>query len=113
MTNADFDLNDAQLFAQVVELGSFSAAARNLGLPVSSVSRKVARLEDQLGSRLLHRTTRKQGLTDAGSELFPHARSILSAVREAQDALKRQDGTPRGLLRVSMPPAEPLGGRHE
>ena len=63
---ADVDLRRVSVFVRVVEAGSFSAAAKRLGLPTSSVSRSVAGLEDELGVRLLHRTTRKLTVTDAG-----------------------------------------------
>ncbi len=98
---------ELQAFVAIVEAGSVAAAARELNLPRATVSRRLARLEERLEARLLHRTTRKQGLTDAGEELFRHARSILAAVRDATDALRREDGVPRGLLRVSLPPADP------
>jgi DNA-binding transcriptional LysR family regulator len=97
---------ELEAFVAVVEEGSVAAAARSLNLPRPTVSRRLARLEERLEARLLHRTTRKQGLTDAGEELFRHARSILAAIRDATDALRREDGVPRGLLRVSLPPSD-------
>lgn len=95
-----------QAFVHVVEGGSVSAAARELNLPRATVSRRLGQLEERLAVRLLHRTTRSQGLTEAGHELFHHARTVLQTVREAEDALRRADGQPRGLLRVSLPPGE-------
>ena len=59
----DFDLNDVLMFTRVVDTGSFTAAARLLALPTSTVSRRVARLEERLGARLLQRTTRSLSLT--------------------------------------------------
>jgi DNA-binding transcriptional LysR family regulator len=61
------DLNDTLVFVKVVEQGSFIAAARSLRLPKTTVSRKVQELETRLGAQLLHRTTRKLGLTEAGN----------------------------------------------
>lgn len=98
------ETSELQAFGHVVEGGSVAAAARELNLPRATVSRRLARLEERLGVRLLHRTTRKQGLTDAGEELFRHARAILGAIADAEGALRQRDTTPRGLLRVSMPP---------
>ena len=104
MTRADFDLNDAQLFAKVVEKGSFSGAARLLGLPVSSVSRKVARLEEQLGSRLLHRTTRKLSLTDAGRTYHDMVSSALEQLHAAAAAVSGLQAEPSGRIRFTSVP---------
>lgn len=106
MRNDPLDTEGLQAFVHVVEDGSVAAAARELNLPRATVSRRLAKLEERLDVRLLHRTTRSQSLTDAGHELFHHARNVLKAVREAEDALRRADGVPRGRLRVSMPPAQ-------
>ncbi|MCB9677241.1 MAG: LysR family transcriptional regulator [Alphaproteobacteria bacterium] len=100
------ETSELQAFVRVVEGGSVATAARELGLPRATVSRRLARLEERLGARLLHRTTRKQGLTDAGDELYRHARIILAAVSEAEEALRRHDDVPRGLVRVSLPPPD-------
>src|SRR5258708_39401528 len=67
------DLNSLMIFAKVVEANSFSKAARRLEMPISSVSRRVADLEGQLGVRLLERSTRSLRLTDVGSEVLEHA----------------------------------------
>jgi DNA-binding transcriptional LysR family regulator len=67
------DLNTLALFAKVVEAASFSEAARRLKLPISTVSRRVAELEDQLGVRLLERSTRNLRLTELGAEVLEHA----------------------------------------
>ena len=88
----------------VVDAGSISAAARELGLPRATVSRHLARLEEHLGVRLLHRTTRRLTLTRAGEELYPRARRIVAEAQAAEAAVRRLDDTPRGLLRVSIPP---------
>lgn len=98
------DLNDIALFAAVVQHRGFSAAARSLGLPPSSVSRRVARLETELGFQLLHRTTRTVGLTEAGRIFHEHTVGITSAVDEAVRAISARRQEPRGQLRVTAPP---------
>jgi DNA-binding transcriptional LysR family regulator len=100
----DLDLNLLATFAHVVELGSFTAAAKLLGVPKSSVSRAVARLEDSLGARLLQRTTRKLGLTDAGARYLAEVRGPLTLLAEATAALSEGARVPRGLVRLSIPP---------
>ena len=106
MITDPMETTELQAFVNVVEAGSVAAAARELNLPRATISRRLARLEERLESRLLHRTTRKQGLTDAGQELFRHARAILDAVGQAHSAIRRQDDVPRGVVRVSLPPAD-------
>nr|PZM93423.1 MAG: LysR family transcriptional regulator [Pseudomonadota bacterium] len=97
------DLRSLSLFVQVVRSGSFSGAARTLGMQRSVASRKVAELEAQLGTRLLHRTTRSLRLTDEGRVFFDHCVRALSELEEAERALSGMRGTPRGLLRVTVP----------
>ena len=104
MTNTELDLNDARLFCRVVDRGSFSAAAKSMGLPVSSVSRKVARLEEQLGNRLLHRTTRKLSLTDAGQTYHDIASSALEQLDAAAAALSGLRSEPSGRIRFTTVP---------
>lgn len=84
--------------------GSFTAAARALGVPRSTVSRRIARLEDAVGKRLIDRTTRSLRLTDAGRELVQRSRSPLRALSDALDAARQSDDVPRGPLRVAIPP---------
>lgn len=104
------DLNEMMVFTQVVKAGSFSAAGRRLGMPKSTVSRKVAALEAQLGVRLLQRTTRKLNLTDAGRTYHQYCARIASEIEEATQAVTSMQGTPRGLLRVTAPLSSlPLG----
>ena len=93
-----------QCFARTVEMGSFSAAARDLGLSQPNVSRYVAALEGHLQRRLLQRSTRKLHLTPEGERYYIEARRILDAVTEAESALK-SEVTPAGLLRVACPTA--------
>ena len=97
------DPNDLVIFAYVAELGSFSRAAQRLGLPKSTLSRRVSALEQRVGERLLLRTTRRQVLTEFGLQLLEHARQVVAEV-EAVNALSEQrQAAPTGRLRVSMP----------
>lgn len=99
------NLPDMVVFARVVDAGSFSGAARQLGLTPSAVSRQVARLEGVLRVRLLERTTRKLRLTEAGSAAFTRCQALVAAAREVMALSDSQSATPRGLVRVSMPKA--------
>ena len=98
------EANDLVLFAQVVEAGSFSQAAERAGLPKSTLSRRISQLENTLGERLLVRTTRRLTLTDFGASLLEHARRLLAETEAAAAFASSRQGTPRGLLRVSLPP---------
>ncbi len=91
------------VFARVVQAGSFTAAASELGMPKSTVSRKVAELEERLKSRLLQRTTRKLSLTDAGRTYYDYCARIVGEIEEAERAVSSLQETPRGLLRVTAP----------
>jgi DNA-binding transcriptional LysR family regulator len=97
------DPNDLLIFASVAELGSFSRAAERLGLPKSTVSRRLAALEQRLGERLLLRTTRRQSLTEFGLQLLEHARQVVLEVEAVTALSERRQATPSGRLRVSMP----------
>jgi DNA-binding transcriptional LysR family regulator len=97
------DLNHVTVFVRVVELESFTAAANQLGLPKSSVSRTVTRLEEELGVRLLQRTTRKLHLTEAGHAYYERARLALSGLEEAASAASNLGTEPRGIVRVTAP----------
>ncbi len=97
------DLNETAVFVKVVEAGSFSAAARLLGLPTSTVSTRVARLEKRLGVTLLQRTTRRLHLTDAGELYYQHASTGLAHMLDAEAAVTESTGEPKGLLRVTAP----------
>ena len=97
------DLNETAVFVKVVEAGSFSAAARLLGLPTSTVSTRVARLEKRLGVTLLQRTTRRLRLTDTGELYYQHASTGLGHMLDAEAAVTESTGEPRGLLRVTAP----------
>ena len=98
-----FDLNQIVVFARVAQAGSFTAAARQLAMPKSTVSRKVAELEARLGARLLQRTTRKLGLTDAGRLYQAHAERIVAEIEAGSQAVGRTQSAPRGTLRVTAP----------
>lgn len=97
------DLNETAVFVKVVEAGSFSAAARLLGLPTSTVSTRIARLEKRLGVTLLQRTTRRLRLTDTGELYYQHASTGLGHMLDAEAAVTESTGEPRGLLRVTAP----------
>ncbi len=97
------DPNDLLIFARVAELGSFSRAADRLALPKSTVSRRLAALEQQLGERLLLRTTRRQTLTEFGLQMLDHARQVAAEVDAVAALRERRQAAPSGRLRVSMP----------
>jgi len=92
-----------QAFVAVADLRGFAPAARKLGLSPSGVTRLIAALEDQLGARLLQRTTRSVALTDVGSRYLERARRILADVEEAEGSARDERTRPRGRLVVSAP----------
>lgn len=102
-SSTHIDPNDLLIFASVAELGSFSRAAERIGLPKSTVSRRLAALEQRLGERLLLRTTRRQSLTEFGLQLLEHARQVVLEVEAVTALSERRQATPSGRLRVSMP----------
>lgn len=91
-------------FTKIVEARSLSRAAAELGIPRATIGRRLARLEERLGARLLRRTTRSLSLTEAGETFYRHARIVLDAVGDAEASIRRTDATIRGDLRVSVPP---------
>ena len=95
--------NDLVLFARVVDEGSFSRAAERLGFPKSTVSRRVAALETQLGEQLLRRTTRKLTVTDFGRAVLEHAHHVVEDVAAAESLAQHRQVQPSGRLRVTMP----------
>lgn len=97
------DLNETAVFVKVVQAGSFSAAARQLGLPTSTVSTRISRLEQRLGVTLLQRTTRRLSLTESGELYYQHAAAGLGHMLEAEAAVTASAGEPRGRLRVTAP----------
>ncbi|MBX3187959.1 MAG: LysR family transcriptional regulator [Labilithrix sp.] len=98
------DLNRVSAFARVVRAGSFTAAAKALGLPKSSISRSVAQLEQDLGIRLLHRTTRQLHLTDAGAAYYDRVARALVDIDEATVVATDTQAELRGAVRVTAPP---------
>ncbi len=98
-----FDLNEIAIFVKVVDAGSFTGAAKSLGLPKSTVSRKITQLEERLGVRLLQRTTRTLSLTDTGSAYYNQCSRIISDVEEANIAVTEMQSKPKGLLRLTAP----------
>lgn len=97
------DPNDLLIFARVIEAGSFSRAAERLGLPKSTVSRRITQLETRLGERVMQRTTRRLMLTEFGEQLLEHARQVAAEVDFVMALSQHRQARPSGRLRVSMP----------
>jgi len=97
------DLNNLYFFAQVVDFGSYTAAAKALGLQTSKLSRRIAALEAELGVRLINRTTRRLSLTEAGKTFHRHCLALLDEAQAARDAMSQILASPQGLIRVSCP----------
>lgn len=97
------ELDHIAVFVRVVESGSFTRAARDLGVPTSTVSRTIARLEDALGTRLLQRTTRTLALTPEGAAFHAEVAPALAILRDAAAALSGGGDEPRGVLRLTAP----------
>lgn len=96
-------LTDIAVFVQVVQSGSFTAAAKRLSLSKSVVSKYVTRLEKRVGARLLNRTTRRLSVTEAGRAFYERSRRGLLEIEEAEAEVSRLQGEPRGTLRVNAP----------
>ncbi|MDX5361488.1 MAG: LysR family transcriptional regulator [Alphaproteobacteria bacterium] len=96
-------ISDLVLFTRVVERGSLSDAGRELGFSPASVSKRLARLEETLGVRLLNRTTRRVSPTDEGHAFYERAVRIVTDVQEAEAAATQSSADPHGLLKVTMP----------
>ncbi|AKJ41314.1 LysR family transcriptional regulator [Pragia fontium] len=96
-------LQDMALFALVVETGSFTAAAKRAGLPKSSVSQRISQLEQQLGLRLLMRTTRQLSLTFAGERYLVHCQAMVQASEQAGQSLQMLKASPSGRIRITAP----------
>ncbi|WP_373973848.1 LysR substrate-binding domain-containing protein [Chitinibacter sp. SCUT-21] len=105
MNTINADLNDYLYFARVIEHGGFSAAARQLGIPKSRLSRRIAGLEARLGVRLLQRSTRKITLTDVGQKFLGHCQALLREAEAAECVVASQRAEPSGRVRLSLPPA--------
>ena len=104
------ELDDIRSFIAVVEAGGFGRAAQTLGLAKSIVSRRVSRLEEELGTRLLSRTTRGVAATEAGLEFKARSERILAELEEAREAVAQRAGGVAGRLRLAMPMT--FGNRH-
>lgn len=96
-------LEEMGVFATVVDKQSFSEAAISLNMSKSSVSRKLANLEEQLGIRLLQRTTRKLGLTDGGRIYYDYCARVIAEAKQANASMRYLQAAPRGILRISLP----------
>lgn len=97
------DLNDLYYFAAVVEHSGFASAERALGIPKSRLSRRISQLENDLGVRLLQRSTRRFAVTDVGQSVYRHAQSMLAEAQAAREVVDRLSAEPRGVIRVSVP----------
>ena len=98
-------LPDLALFVQIVEQGSFSAVARQTGATPSAISRSVSRLEQEMGCKLLHRTTRKLRLSESGKTVYEHALEMLESARLAMDSASSTQAVAQGKLTLSVPKA--------
>lgn len=99
------DLNRAMVFARVVEAKGFSAAARQLGIPKASVSKKIADLEAELGIRLLNRTTRSVAATEAGLRLYQHCVEAIRQLAVGEREVRALQQAPQGMLTIAAPGA--------
>lgn len=97
------DLSDFYYFALVVEHGGYAAAERATGISKSRLSRRVAELEQELGARLIQRSTRKFAVTDVGQDVYRQARLILEQAQALRERVDQVTAVPRGLVRVSVP----------
>jgi DNA-binding transcriptional LysR family regulator len=97
------DLNDLYFFVQIVDHKGFAAAARELGMPRSRLSRRIALLEERLGVRLIQRSTRSFAITDVGTEFYRHCVAMLVEADAAEEAIDRIRAKPHGIVRVSCP----------
>jgi len=103
-----FNFNDLHIFVQAVDSGGFAAAARHLGVPKSTVSKRVAELETDLGIRLIHRTSRSFVLTEVGKDFYDHARAAVIEAEAAESVVQQRQAEPQGTVRItaSVPVAQ-------
>ena len=99
----NMNLNDIKVFIYVVEAGSFAGASKFLAMPSTTVSRKIVQLEESLGVKLLHRSTRKLSLTEEGRHYFQLCQQHLVALEEANDVMMQAQSEPKGKIRISSP----------
>ncbi|MCK5874934.1 MAG: LysR family transcriptional regulator [Alcanivoracaceae bacterium] len=97
------DLNDLYYFVQVVEHGGFAPAGRALAMPKSKLSRRIAQLEERLGTRLIQRSTRRFVVTEVGQRYYQHCRAMLVEAEAAQEAIDSLQAEPQGIIRLSCP----------
>jgi DNA-binding transcriptional LysR family regulator len=97
------DLNDLYFFAKVVDDSGFAAAARNLGIPRSRLSRRIGLLEERVGVRLIQRSTRHFAVTDIGREYYRHCLAVRIEAEAAQEAIDKARAEPQGIVRMSCP----------
>lgn len=96
-------LGELMTFMAVVETGSFVAGGRATGITRSAASKSLGRLEDRLGVRLMHRTTRALSLTDEGRVFYERAIAVVAALNDAHESVAASSGIPRGVLRLTVP----------
>jgi DNA-binding transcriptional LysR family regulator len=101
LADAMLDLNDFYYFVQVVDRGGFTAAGRALRVPKSTLSHRIQQLEAGLGARLLNRTSRHFGMTDAGTEFYRHALGMLQQAEQAENAIRQRLAEPSGTIRFT------------
>lgn len=107
------NLNDLQLFVRAVDSGGFTAAARTIGAPKSTISKRVAELEVELGARLIHRTSRTFTLTEVGREFYEHARASLIEAEAVEEVVRRRLAESGSRLRSRLRSSNlPTGSRH-
>lgn len=96
-------VDEIQVFVKVVEAASFTGAAELMGMPKSTVSRYISKLEDRLGVRLINRSTRQLRTTDAGQLYYDRCARIIAALEDAEEAITSMNSVPSGLLRITAP----------
>lgn len=94
--------NDLLIFAKAVEFGGFAQAGRHLSMPKSTVSKRVAQLEDDLGTRLINRTSRSFTLTDVGRDVYEHAKAAAAEIENARSVVQRRLAEPSGKVRMTV-----------
>lgn len=97
------DLNDLYYYVQVVDHAGFAPAGRALGIPKSKLSRRIALLEDRLGTRLIQRSTRRFAVTEIGQSYYSHCKAMLVEADAADDAIAMTHAEPRGIIRMTCP----------
>src|SRR4051812_48525953 len=103
VTRAMLDLVDLMVFTKIVETESLTKAGQLLGLPKSTVSRRVSRLEGYLGVQLLHRSSRAVTVTQDGAVFFEYCMRSIGVLRDGERALQNQQRTPQGVVKIALP----------